>query len=187
MIRVWPYVILVIILSVFLRRIWKEKQGGWQFVSTAAVGIILTSWILVDTGLVGRHVVKMGDKEFYISSNAFEDVIARNIDNLGVAIANVYEKFYVVEIFDLSKQDERVKFVLEDGKPVCLMALKYQAVSSTQSAMISEGNLLFSPDESISKDGRFYKLLFSEDSVQKAIDVAKKANLKVEVKYFRKK
>jgi hypothetical protein len=181
-----PYIILGIPLVVFLFRICREKQGGWQFLATACLAIILAFWLVLDTGLIGRHVVKMGDKEFLISSNAFEEVIARNIDNLGEAIANVYEKFYVVEVFDLTKQDRRVKFSLENGTPICQLALKYSAVSNTISAMVSEGQLFY-VDKDSGDDENFYKLTFSKlKSVQEAIDLVKKMNLKIQVKYFKK-
>ncbi len=191
--RIVMYLILGIPLLIFLISFFvcfkrKHKPSGWQYASTAALVIILFLYCWIDTGLISRFIVKVGGQDYYISPNALEEVISKNIDNLGLAIGKVYEKYYIIEIFDCSKESDTVIFCEDKGMPTIKLKLKHLPIENTLECRLG-GGFYSEPSKDNDKnyDSGFYFLRFLRiKGIDELKKVAQGENLFAEIKYFRK-
>lgn len=195
--RIALYCILGIPLIVLLMKVTivgfskKQMPSGLLATSIAVLAIVLFIFCLFDTGHVDRFVMKIGDKDYYISSNALEEVILKNIDNFGMALARVYEEYYIIETFDYSKESERVKYAERDGKKFLGSKLKYQPVVNSIQWSFS-GGWYYSP----SLENKFTEIdeelfIWEEITYTGDIEQYKKAlkedNVVGEIRYLRKR
>lgn len=181
-------VFLTTILVVGLRK--KQMPSGWLSVATSALVIILFIFCLFDTGHINRFVVHSADDTYYISSNALEEVILKNIDNLGMALSRVYEKFYIKETFDCSEESESVKYVEKDGDIYLKLKLKYQPVLNSIQWFFS-GGWKYWPvltDESyfVDEDLFLWSKSVDTNSIDELRERAKRDNIVAELRYLRK-
>jgi hypothetical protein len=193
-VRIGLYLILAIPLIVFIvsfpvcfKR--EHKSMGLQYAATAVLACALFIFAAFDSGEVFKYLIQTKDG-YSVSPRAIEQVILKNMDDLGLAIAKVYEEYYIVETFDCSKESDVVKFG-KDGKGNIYfkLQLKYQPVEKTIQTLFSSG--VPSPDTEpgsyLSKD-LFYKIIANGyDDVDKLKRYCKQTKQITEIKYFRKK
>ena len=111
-----PYFILggvLVVLIVKLVRI--KKPGGWSFVSVAGLAALLFSYYLLDSGRIANYRVNIGDKTFYVSTSAFEQFLTENLDKFANAFSRFYAKYYEVEVFDVTKESDRMRYGTTDN------------------------------------------------------------------------
>jgi len=181
-------ILLIQVLSIGLQK--KQMPSGLLGVSIVILIITLFIFCLFDTGHISRFIIQIGDKSFYVSSNALEEVIVKNIDNLGLALSRVYEKYFIVEKFDCSKESDIVKFGKEnDGRVYFKIKLKYKPVDATVETKFSSGSSVPGENgtESAVDSDLFYKIYVKRhEDIEELKKYFEKEHQITEIKYFRK-
>jgi hypothetical protein len=183
-----PYMILGIPTFIFIIYIFINKKNqidGWCFLSTTIFVVLLFLYYLFDTGQINKWKVEMGGQKYSVSTEAIEDIIVENIDKLGKVITNVYETFLEEESFDLTKENERVKYVMDDkGQLVVKIKLKYKPIRKTIRIVYnSPFNQTMADFQEIDKNN-FVDIVFGEKK-EEAINLIKEYNLKGIITYLR--
>ena len=182
------YILLIfplVLFSIYLFLHKAQEKSGWAFIVPGFFFLLLFVYFLFDSGQISRFIVKIGNQNYSISSNALEEIITKNLDTLGKAIANVYESFYIREYYDCSKESNRVQYKQDKSGPYIELKLKFKAVENSLLVYPGDG-LIYSPDEDHQEyaDG-FYKMRIN--SIKDLEELKKKyQELKIEIRYFRK-
>lgn len=142
-----PYFILGIPLAVFLCQFKHGKLGGFQFISTASLTALLLLYFLFHSGIIGEYVVKLGDKEFYVSPSAFERLISKNIENFGKALAQANEKYFKYERFYTADTSRVSLSTNSNGRLTVGLHLATKPVWSTVRITPDKGTTTFNPED----------------------------------------
>ncbi len=182
---------LIMLLVVIVRN---KEVGQWAYVSLGGyatiMSLVLFVWFLLHTGLISKWSIDLGDgKTFVVSPYKFEEIVTANIDNLGIAIAQAYEEFYIIETFDLSKESEKFRFVQNRGKVDVVLALKNKPIEKTIIIIPSYGIMNFEPDRPIDNvdENNMLSVGFLEhETIDGAKILCKSNNIHLKVSYVRK-
>jgi hypothetical protein len=144
------YLILGIPLIIFLIQFRHGKLEDKQQYISGVLAIFLFGYFILHSGFISKYIVKFGNKEYYISPYALNTLITKNIDNLAQAISQVYEKIIEIEVFDLTKESERVTYTSNDkGNFVVKLRLKDKPIQKTIRVEASSGNFNLDPEQPI--------------------------------------
>lgn len=148
-------------------------------------------WILIDQGKFNKYKLQMGEKVYQVSSSDFQSFFETNINDIGLALSNVYERYYMLEMIDPQKDPDKWKFLKKHGKTFLGLKLQYKPVVKTI-IVRSSGLLILTPSKEDFYDaGYYYTVLIEkeepESNMEKEIvQTIQDGEVFFEVKYLRK-
>ena len=154
----------------------------------AGLAALLFFYYVLDSGRIAHYRVNIGDKAFYISTSAFEQFLAENLDKFARATALFYAKYCEVEVFDMTKESDRVRYgTADDGKFQYRLRLKAAPIIKTIQVEPSTSYMVGDPEEPFfSVDQDNWMAIDSQYKDHKrAKEFVKGTNLRFVVKYLR--
>ena len=187
----WTFTIIIGLAAVYLAVLLWMKPHNLGYPSLAALVALMGLCILIDKGRLNKYKLQMGDKVYRVSSSDFQSFFEENINDIGVALVDVYEKYYVVDMIDSKKDAGKWKFIKKDGKTFLGLKLQYPPLVKTITVR-SSGGIIMSPcKEDFYESDYFYTVLTEKEEPQNnleesMIESIKNGEVLFEVRYLRK-
>ena len=186
-----PFIIIMSIAILYFAILLWKKPHNLGYPSLAALVALMGLCILIDQGRLNKYKLQMGDKVYRVSSSDFQSFFEENINDIGVALVEVYEKYYVVDMIDPKKDPGKWKFIKKDGKTFLGLKLQYPPLVKTI-AVRSSGGIIMTPcKEDFYESDYFYTVLIEKEDPQdymekSIIESIENGEVLFEVKYLRK-
>ena len=183
-------IIMGVAILYFAILLWK-KPHNLGYPSLAALVALMGLCILIDQGRLNKYKLQMGDKVYRVSSSDFQSFFEENINDIGVALVDVYEKYYVVDMIDSKKDAGKWKFIKKDGKTFLGLKLQYPPLVKTIAVRSSGGSIMTPCKEDFYESDYFYTVLIEKEDPQdymekSIIESIENGEVLFEVKYLRK-
>ncbi|MCB4791946.1 MAG: hypothetical protein LHV68_08670 [Elusimicrobia bacterium] len=181
------YTLLTLSIIYFGILLWK-KACDWGYISLACLIVIMTFMIMLDSGKLYKYKLIFADKNYSIIGKDIENVLENNIDNIGQAIVNIYDRYYIIENYDLTKNSQNWKIEKVKGRDCMYLKLKYIPLEKTIDLRCNLGTVGIASD-GYYKSGYYISRLSDSDpemTKDKFMKLVQDYKLIIEVRYLRK-